>query len=145
MVRRPRGSACHPGADRNKRAAETGPAYAGDSLKYGANRVAAGPGPVGTSVRPERLRHIGALHARSLRRPGDVMTRVLAFTAICALAGAIAPHAQQPNVVTRESVVTATIDRIEKSTRLVTVRGDQNQFLTVYVDPSISAFDELHT
>ena len=73
------------------------------------------------------------------------MPRVLAFTVGCAVAATVAAHAQQPNVVTRESVVTATVDRIEKSTRLVTVRGDQNQFLTVYVDPSVSAFDELHT
>jgi copper(I)-binding protein len=72
------------------------------------------------------------------------MTRVLAAVALVLTGAAAAPGAQAPNVVTREAVVTATVDRIEKGSRLVTVHGDQNDILTVYVDPSVSAFDDLH-
>jgi hypothetical protein len=53
--------------------------------------------------------------------------------------------AQTPNVVTKESTVTAKVDRIERGQRLVTLHGDQNQLLTVYVDPSVAAFDDLQT
>jgi Cu/Ag efflux protein CusF len=45
--------------------------------------------------------------------------------------------AQAPNVVTRESTTTATVEKIEKSTRVVTLRGE------VYAEPSIKAFDAL--
>lgn len=50
---------------------------------------------------------------------------------------------QAPNVVARESTTTATVDKIEKSTRVVTLRGEGNTILDVYVDPSIKAFDAL--
>ena len=52
--------------------------------------------------------------------------------------------AQAPNVVTTESTMTATVDRIERSSRLVTLRGEDNVLRTVAVDPSIRIFDELH-
>jgi Cu/Ag efflux protein CusF len=51
--------------------------------------------------------------------------------------------AQASNVVTRESTVKATVDRIERATRVVSVRAEGNQFLSVYVDPAIKAFDDL--
>ena len=56
--------------------------------------------------------------------------------------GAIA-QTQPPNTVTRESTTTATVDRIERSSRVVTLRGDGNVFHTVYVEPTIKAFDDL--
>jgi Cu/Ag efflux protein CusF len=51
--------------------------------------------------------------------------------------------AQAPNVVTRESTTTATVEKIEKSTRVVTLRGEGNTILEVYAEPSIKAFDAL--
>lgn len=59
------------------------------------------------------------------------------------LSHAASPRAQAPNVVTRESVVTATVDRIERATRVLTVRSAQNVLQTVYVDPALQAFDDL--
>ena len=50
---------------------------------------------------------------------------------------------QAPNVATRESTTTATVEKVEKSIRLVTLRGDGNTMLSVYADPSITAFDAL--
>jgi hypothetical protein len=55
------------------------------------------------------------------------------------------PLARGQNVVTKESTVTAKVDRIERGQRLVTLHGDQNQILTVYVDPSVTTFDDLQT
>jgi DNA replicative helicase MCM subunit Mcm2 (Cdc46/Mcm family) len=57
------------------------------------------------------------------------------------LAHAARVHAQ--NVVTRESTVTATVDRIERSSRLVTFRGEGNTLQSVYVDPNVAAFNDL--
>jgi hypothetical protein len=56
-----------------------------------------------------------------------------------------AMRAQPParNVVTTESTTTATVDRIEKSTRVVTLKSKDNAFQDIYVDPSIKAFDGL--
>jgi Cu/Ag efflux protein CusF len=60
------------------------------------------------------------------------------------LAGSL--RAQAPNVVTRESTATATVDRIDRSSRVVTFRGGEgNTLQSVYVDPSVAAFDELKT
>ena len=58
-----------------------------------------------------------------------------------------AVHAQTtaPNVVTTESTITATVERIEKSSRTVTFRSGGNVFQTVYVDPSVKSFDDLKT
>ncbi|MGE5361184.1 MAG: hypothetical protein ACM3NQ_19375 [Bacteroidales bacterium] len=64
----------------------------------------------------------------------------IVLLALCA--GSLA-LAQQPNVVTRESTVTATVDRIERSSRVVTFRGEGNVFHSVYVDPAVKEFDGL--
>jgi hypothetical protein len=56
-----------------------------------------------------------------------------------------APPARGQNVATKESTVTAKVDRIERGQRLVTLHGDQNQLLTVYVDPAVKTFDDLQT
>jgi hypothetical protein len=55
------------------------------------------------------------------------------------------PFARSQNVVTNESTVTAKVERIERAQRLVTLHGDQNQLLTVYVDPAVTTFDNLQT
>jgi hypothetical protein len=63
-----------------------------------------------------------------------------------ATAALVAPPvitAQKPNAVSRESTVTATVDRIDRSTRLVTFRTDQNALHTVYVGPEVTSFTDL--
>ena len=65
-----------------------------------------------------------------------------------------AAQAQTPgrNAITRESTITATVDRIERSSRVVTLRSPElgtfrrpgeDGFQSVYVDPSVKAFDDL--
>ena len=53
------------------------------------------------------------------------------------------PLAQAPNVVTKETTVKATVDRIERSIRVVTLRQDGNVFQSIYVDPTVATFDDL--
>lgn len=48
-----------------------------------------------------------------------------------------------PNAVVRESTTTSTVDRIERSSRLLTLRSKDNVFQTVHVDTDITAFDDL--
>ena len=72
------------------------------------------------------------------------MSRALcAALVVAVLSQADAVWAQAPNVVTHESTMKATIERIEKSARLVMLRDEVNGFLTVYVDPGIEVFDRL--
>ena len=56
--------------------------------------------------------------------------------------------AQAPNAVTRETTTVATVDRIERSSRVLTAhsRGqtDGKVMHTFYVDPSVKAFDNLN-
>jgi hypothetical protein len=47
-------------------------------------------------------------------------------------------------VVTTESTVTGTIERIEKGPRTLSLRAAGNQYMTVYVDPAVKEFDDLH-
>jgi hypothetical protein len=56
---------------------------------------------------------------------------------------ATAARAQAPNVVTRESTTKAKVEQIDRSIRVVTLHGEGNAFQSVYVDPSVTAFDEL--
>lgn len=71
------------------------------------------------------------------------------FRALCAALMVVALsqaefiRAQAPNVATRESTMKATIDRIEKSARLVTLHDEVNGIQTIYVDPAIKVFDRL--
>jgi hypothetical protein len=72
-----------------------------------------------------------------------MLKRTLAsFIVVLASLGVVA-QAQPPNVVTREATTTATVERIEKSTRVLTLRAPQNMMQMVYVDPSVKGFDEL--
>lgn len=50
---------------------------------------------------------------------------------------------QAPNTVTREWTMTGTVDRIERFTRVVEVRGQDNVVQSVYVDPTVTSFDDL--
>jgi Cu/Ag efflux protein CusF len=52
-------------------------------------------------------------------------------------------RAQAPNVVTTETTVRGTVDRIERSIRVVTLRQEGNVFQSVYVDPKVKEFDAL--
>jgi len=58
-----------------------------------------------------------------------------------------AAHAQAaaPNVVTTESTTTATVDRIDRTSRVLTLRSGDNTFQTLAVDRSVKAFDDLKT
>jgi hypothetical protein len=60
-------------------------------------------------------------------------------------AHAVHAQATAPNVVTAESSITATVDRIERTTRVLTLRSGNNTFQTLAVDPSVKAFDDLKT
>jgi len=72
------------------------------------------------------------------------MSRVCACLVILWLLSPTGPgRAQAPNTVTRESTLTATVDRIERFSRVVTVRSEGNVIQSVYVDPKVTAFDEL--
>jgi hypothetical protein len=71
-----------------------------------------------------------------------LMFRLLLSVVVAGLLVQAAP-AQAPKVVTRESTVTATVDRIERSSRVVTFRGDGNTLQDVYVGPEVAAFDDL--
>jgi Cu/Ag efflux protein CusF len=53
------------------------------------------------------------------------------------------PGAQAPNVVSTETTVKATVDRIERNMRVVTLRQEGNVFQSVYVDPTVKEFDSL--
>jgi hypothetical protein len=73
------------------------------------------------------------------------MSRLTAVGTVWILLACVIGQAQAPHVVTSESTVTATVDHIEKGPRTVTLRGDGNQYQTVYVDPSVKEFDDLKT
>ena len=47
------------------------------------------------------------------------------------------------NSVTRETTTIATVDRIERSSRVLTAHSEANVVHTFYVDPSVKAFDDL--
>ena len=66
----------------------------------------------------------------------------LALAAVLLACGTV--RAQAPNIVSAESTVTGTVNRIEKGPRTLGVRVG-NQYQTVYVDPSVKEFDDLHT
>ena len=72
------------------------------------------------------------------------MSRLLVPSIVlCFLWPSGALRAQAPTVVTNESTVTATVDRIERSSRVVTFRSEGNVYQSVYVEPTVAAFDEL--
>jgi hypothetical protein len=75
------------------------------------------------------------------------MSRLFVSAVVTALLGSATPAlAQGPNVVKRESTFTATVDRVERSARVVRFRSDTKDNTTlqeVYVDPKVTEFDDL--
>ena len=71
------------------------------------------------------------------------MSRLLPLVVLSMLSTGAAAQAQSPNAVTHEVTTTATVDRLERSSRVVTLRAKGNVLQTVYVDPTVKAFDDL--
>ena len=71
------------------------------------------------------------------------MSSLSSFVVVWLLSAAVLAQGQPPNTATRESTTTATVDRIERNSRVVTLRSKDNLFMQVYVDPTIKIFDEL--
>ena len=71
------------------------------------------------------------------------MSRLSIFPLLALLSAGASAQAQPPNTATNESTTTAKVDRIERSSRVVTLRSADNVFQTVYVDPQIKEFDTL--
>ena len=72
------------------------------------------------------------------------MARLFLTALIPALVSLAPPaRAQTPNVATHESTTTARVERIEKSSRVVTVLAEGNVIHSLYVDSSVRAFDDL--
>jgi hypothetical protein len=68
---------------------------------------------------------------------------ILSALVITLMSHAVQAQATAPNVVTTESTTTATVERVERSSRMLTLRSGGNVFQTVAVDPSVKAFDDL--
>jgi len=73
----------------------------------------------------------------------NLMTEITAVLIVSLLAVGSAAQTPEPNSVTRETTTIATVDRIERSSRVLTARSEGNVVHTLYVDPSIKAFDDL--
>ena len=72
------------------------------------------------------------------------MVRIVTPIVLLALLGLTAPRpAAAQNTSTREETLRATVDRIQKSERVVTFRAEGNLFQNVYFDPSVKEFDDL--
>ena len=71
------------------------------------------------------------------------MTEISAVLILSLLAVGGPAQTQTPNTVARETTTIATVDRIERSSRVLTVRSEGNVVTSVYVDPSVKAFDDL--
>jgi hypothetical protein len=71
------------------------------------------------------------------------MSRLSPFVVLWVLSVTGPAQVQPPNAVIRESTITATVDRIERISRVVTLHGEGNVIHTVYVDPKVTAFNDL--
>ena len=71
------------------------------------------------------------------------MPEISAVLILSLLALGGAAPTQAPNSVTRETTTIATVDRIERSSRVLTARSEGKVVHTLYVDPSVKAFDDL--
>jgi hypothetical protein len=72
------------------------------------------------------------------------MRLLLILTLVAAMRPLSPPPARaQENVVTREDSITATVDRIEKGPRLVTLKTRENVIHTVHVESGLKIFDDL--
>ena len=75
-----------------------------------------------------------------MSQPKVVLLGILAFALTVAAA-----WAQEPKELTRESSLTATVDKIDRFTRTVTVKTGEGMQQAFYVGPEIKEFDELQT
>jgi len=71
------------------------------------------------------------------------MTDISAVLIFSLLALGGVTQTQAPNTVTRETTTVATVDRIDRSSRVLTAHSDGNVAHTLAVDPSVTAFDDL--
>jgi len=72
------------------------------------------------------------------------MTRLLLPAVVIGLvAQMINVAGQTPKVVTRESTFTATVDRIDRLSRVVTFRAEGHTIQSIYVDPEVKEFDNV--
>jgi Cu/Ag efflux protein CusF len=71
------------------------------------------------------------------------MIGLSAAVVACLLPIASTPQTRQPNTVVRESTTTATVYRIERSSRVVTFKSEGNIQQTMYIPPEMTEFDTL--
>lgn len=71
--------------------------------------------------------------------------KIFRQTFVCLFVFAAASDAQTPNVVSHETVTTATVDQLDRSARTVTLRTKDNVTQSLVVDPSVKEFDSLKT
>ena len=62
---------------------------------------------------------------------------------VCSLSLGWPEQAPTTNTSLRESTTTATVDRLERSSRVVTLRSKDNVYQTVVVDKTVTDFDDL--
>jgi hypothetical protein len=72
-----------------------------------------------------------------------MLVAVTLAAATARLAAQAATPAQSQDPLKAPVTITATIEAIDKSARLVTLKGPKGNLATVYVDPSMKRFDEL--
>ena len=78
-----------------------------------------------------------------MQKPKIIPTQWQLLLALGAIHVAVLAATQPPNVVTHESVTTATVDQIDQSARTVTLRTKDNTTQSLVVDPAIKEFDRL--
>src|SRR4051794_20901883 len=72
------------------------------------------------------------------------MSEIPAVLILSLISYSVAAQAQAPpNVVTRETTTVATVDRVERSSRVLTAHSEGNVMHTLYVDPAVKGFDTL--
>ena len=71
------------------------------------------------------------------------MLKTSAVLIFAVLAFDAAVQTQEPNSVTRETTTIATVDRVERSSRVLTAHSEGNVVHSLYVEPSVKAFDNV--
>jgi hypothetical protein len=71
------------------------------------------------------------------------MSKLVAVALVLVVMAAVEGSAAAQNTSTKEVTVRATVDRIQKSERVVTFRAEGNIFQNIYFDPSVKGFDDL--
>ena len=72
------------------------------------------------------------------------MSGSFAIVIVSLISVAASGQTRPPNVSVRESTTVATVDRLERSSRVVTLKSKGNVFQTIYVPKEITAFDSLN-